>query len=301
MTPNPRITRATPVIVQGITGRAGRSHCRLMRAYGTNIVAGVSPRAAGTEVDGVPLFAGCAEAVARTGAQASVMFVGAEQLLAAIEEAVAAGIRVIVTPTEGMPIHDALKAKRLTLARGVTWIGASTPGMVVPGEAKLGFLPETCVAPGALGVMSKSGTLSYESCYRLVQRGIGQSVWVGVGGDPVKGVRFADLVPFFAADEKTAAVLIIGEIGGAEEEQFAASLAALRFAKPVFALIAGRSAPEGMSMGHAGALVHGTHGSYASKKAALEAAGVQVFGSIDEMVEGVCAVAARHGHWSTPV
>ena len=297
-TTNPRVTRTTPVIMQGITGRAGRSHCRLMRASGTNIVAGVSPRAAGTDIDGVPLFANCRDAVERTGARASVLFVGAEQLLGAIEEAVAAGIKLVVTPTEGMPIHDALKAKRLTVSAGVTWIGPSTPGMAVPGEAKLGFLPETCVAPGALGVMSKSGTLSYESCYRLVQRGIGQSVWVGVGGDPVKGVRFADLVPFFAADEKTAAVLIIGEIGGAEEEQFAQCLIACRFAKPVFALIAGRSAPEGLSMGHAGALVHGAHGSYALKKAALEAAGVQVFGSLDAMVEGICAAAAPHGHWS---
>jgi succinyl-CoA synthetase alpha subunit len=293
MTVNPRITRATPVIMQGITGRAGRSHCRLMRAYGTNIVAGVSPRAADSPIDGVPLFGNCAEAVERTGATASVLFVGAEQLLGAIEEAVAAGVKLVVTPTEGMPIHDALKAKRLTAARGVTWIGPSTPGMVVPGEAKLGFLPETCVAPGGLGVMSKSGTLSYESCYRLVQRGVGQSVWVGVGGDPVKGVRFADLVPFFAEDAATSAVLIIGEIGGAEEEQFAASLRAVRFAKPVFALIAGRSAPEGLSMGHAGALVHGAHGSYAVKKAALERAGVQVFGSIDAMVDSVCAAAKR--------
>lgn len=301
MTANPRITRETPVIMQGVTGRAGRSHCRLMRAYGTNIVAGVSPRAAGSDVDGVPLFANCAEAVARTGATASVLFVGAEQLLGAIEEAVAAGITLLVTPTEGMPIHDALRAKRLTLAAGVTWIGASTPGMVVPGEAKLGFLPDTCIARGGLGVMSKSGTLSYESCYRLVQRGIGQSVWVGVGGDPVKGVRFADLVPFYAADEKTAAVLIIGEIGGAEEEEFAATLQAHRFAKPVFALIAGRSAPEGLSMGHAGALVHGAHGTYAAKKVALEGAGVTVFGSLDEMVAGICDAAKRHGQWSASV
>ena len=300
MTPNPRITRRTPVLMQGITGRAGRSHCRLMRAFGTNIVAGVSPRAAGGDVDGVPLFGDCRAAVERTGAAASVLFVGAEQLLGAIEEAVAAGVKLIVTPTEGMPIHDALEAKRLTLSAGVTWIGPSTPGVVVPGEAKLGFLPETCVAPGALGVMSKSGTLSYESCYRLVHRGVGQSVWVGVGGDPVKGVRFADLVPFYAADEGTAAVLIIGEIGGAEEEQFAASLTASGFPKPVFALIAGRSAPEGLSMGHAGALVHGAHGSYAAKKSALEAAGVYVFGSLDEMVKGVCA-ASRDGHWSAQV
>jgi len=290
---DPRISRSTPVIMQGITGRAGQSHFRLMRAYGTNIVAGVSPRAAGSEIDGVPLFATCADAVARTGARASIMFVGAEQLLGAIEEAVAADVKLIVTPTEGMPIHDALKAKRLTLAAGVTWVGPSTPGLAVPGEAKLGFLPDTTLAPGPLGIMSKSGTLSYESGYRLVQKGIGQSVWVGVGGDPVKGVRFADLVPFYAADAQTEAVLIIGEIGGAEEEEFARAVTTHRLEKPAFALIAGRSAPEGINMGHAGALVHGAHGTYAAKKAALEAAGVRVFGSLDEMTRGVVSVLGR--------
>jgi succinyl-CoA synthetase alpha subunit len=290
---DPRITRATPVIMQGITGRAGRSHCQLMRAYGTNIVAGVSPRTAGGEVDGVPLFASCADAVAATGAQASVLFVGAEQLLGAIEEAVGAGIGLVVTPTEGMPVHDALKAKCVTLAADALWVGPSTPGMAVPGEAKLGFLPDTCLAPGPLGIMSKSGTLSYESGYRLVQQGIGQSVWIGVGGDPVKGVRFADLVPFFASDAQTEAVLIIGEIGGAEEESFAEALATHGFDKPVFALIAGRSAPEGVSMGHAGALVHGAHGTFAAKKAALEAAGARVFGSLDEMTRGIVAALRR--------
>lgn len=290
---DPRITRRTPVIMQGITGRAGRSHCRLMRAYGTNIVAGVSPRASGGDVDGVPLFESCAQAVAATGARTSILFVGAEQLLGAIEEAAAAGVQMIVTPTEGMPIHDALKAKRLTLARQMTWIGPSTPGMAVPGEAKLGFLPDTTLAPGPLGIMSKSGTLSYEAGYRLVQQGIGQSVWIGVGGDPVKGVRFADLVPFFVADAQTEAVLIIGEIGGTEEEEFAQALRAQRFGKPVYALIAGRSAPEGVSMGHAGALVHGAHGTYAAKRAALEAAQVQVFGSLQEMTRAIVA-ALRH-------
>jgi succinyl-CoA synthetase alpha subunit len=290
---DPRITRGTRVLMQGITGRAGRSHSQLMRAYGTNIVAGVSPRAAGSTLDGVPLFASCADAVAATGAQASVLFVGAEQLLGAIKEAVAARIGLIVTPTEGMPVHDALQAKRLTLAANVTWIGPSTPGMAVPGEAQLGFLPDATLARGPLGVMSKSGTLSYESCYRLVQQGIGQSIWIGVGGDPVKGVRFGDLVPFFAADDATEALLVIGEIGGAEEEEFAHAIAEQRFAKPVFALIAGRSAPEGVSMGHAGALVHGAHGTYAAKKAALEAAGARVFGSLDEMTRGVVAALRR--------
>jgi len=286
---NPRVDRNTPVLVQGITGRAGRMHSRLMRAYGTRIVAGVSPKVEVADVDGVPVFAGVREAVAATGATASVLLVGAAQLLAAIAEAVAAGVGLIVTPTEGMPAHDALAARRLTREAGVVWIGASTPGMAVPGEAKLGFLPDSALAPGPLGLMSKSGTLSYETGYRLARAGIGQSVWVGVGGDPVKGARFAELVPFYAADERTQALLVIGEIGGNEEEEFAAALIAQRFAKPAFALIAGSSAPEGVAMGHAGALVHGAHGSYAAKKSALEDAGVTVFASLDEMVQGVKA------------
>ncbi|HEX9686045.1 MAG TPA: succinate--CoA ligase subunit alpha, partial [Burkholderiales bacterium] len=255
--------------MQGITGRAGQLHSRLMRQYGTNVVGGVSPGARAREVNGVPVFSGCAEAVAATGARASVLLVGAMQLLAAMRDAVSSGIRTLVTPTEGMPVHDALKARKLCRESGTIWIGASTPGMAVPGESKLGFLPDVSLKPGPLGLMSRSGTLSYEAGYRLAQRGVGTSVWVGVGGDPVKGTRFADLVPFYAADPQTAALLIIGEIGGDDEEEFAQALSARRFPKPVFALIAGSSAPEGVTMGHAGALVHGSHGTYAAKRAAL--------------------------------
>jgi succinyl-CoA synthetase alpha subunit len=286
---SPRIDRSTGVIVQGITGRAGRMHTRLMRDYGTRIVAGVSPKTDVTDVDGIPVFASCSDAVLATHATASVLLVGAGQLLGAIEDAVKAGIQLIVTPTEGMPVHDALRARRLTREADVTWIGASTPGMAVAGQAKLGFLPEAALIPGPLGIMSKSGTLSYESGLRLAQRGVGTSIWIGVGGDTVKGTRFAELVPFFAADKPSEALLIIGEIGGSEEEEFAAALTAQRFAKPVFALIAGRSSPEGVTMGHAGALVHGSHGGYAAKKAALEQAGVKVFGSLDGMTNGLVA------------
>lgn len=286
---NPRIDRKTPVIVQGMTGRVGRLHSRLMREYGTNIVGGVSPKMETREVNGIPVFPDCREAVNATGATACVALVGAMQLLGAIEEAVAAGITYIVTPTEGMPVHDALKAKRLVAEAGVVWVGASTPGMAVPGEAKLGFLPDDALRPGPLGLMSKSGTLSYEAGYRLAQRGVGQSVWVGVGGDPVKGTRYADLVPFYAADAQTEGLLIIGEIGGHEEEDFAAALMAQRFPKPVFALIAGRTAPEGIAMGHAGALMHGSHGTYEAKRTALLSAGVQVFASLNEMVDGMAA------------
>jgi succinyl-CoA synthetase alpha subunit len=286
---NPRIDRSTPVIVQGITGRAGQLHSRLMREYGTNIVGGVSPGARGREVNGVPVFPDCGEAVAGTGARASVLLVGAMQLLDAMRDAVSAGIRYLVTPTEGMPVHDALKARKLCRETATVWVGASTPGMAVPGEAKLGFLPDVSLKPGPLGLMSKSGTLSYESGYRLAQRGVGTSVWVGVGGDPVKGTRFADLVPFYASDPQTAALLIIGEIGGDDEEEFAQALSGERFPKPVFALIAGSSAPEGVTMGHAGALVHGTHGTFAAKRAALEAAGARVFATLTEMVESVAS------------
>ena len=284
---NPRIDRTTPVIVQGITGRAGQMHSRLMKQYGTNIVGGVSPSSNINNIRGLPVFSDCAAAVKATGAKASVLLVGAFDLLTAMEDAIAVGIRYLVTPTEGMPVHDALKAWKRCRETGTVWVGASTPGMAVAGEAKLGFLPDDSLKPGPLGLMSKSGTLSYESGYRLAQAGIGTSVWVGVGGDPVKGTRYADLVPFYAADAKTEALLIIGEIGGSEEEEFAQALAAHRFGKPVFALIAGRSAPEGITMGHAGALVHGSHGTYAAKRAALETAGVTVFGSLNEMVAGI--------------
>lgn len=284
---SPRITRDTKVILQGISGRAGRLHSRLMREYGTNIVAGVSPPKDINKINGIPLFPDCASAVKATGATVSVALVGAYDLLAAMQEAVAAGIKMIVTPTEGMPVHDALKAKSLTQDAGVLWIGGSTPGMAVAEVAKLGFLPDVSLKSGPLGLMSKSGTLSYESGFRLAQRGVGTSVWVGVGGDPVKGARYSDLVPFYAADAQTRALLIIGEIGGRDEEDFAEALKTQRFAKPVFALIAGRTAPEGVAMGHAGALTYGSHGGYAAKRAALEAAGVTVFDTLNAMVEGV--------------
>lgn len=283
----PRIDRDTRVILQGISGRTGRLHSRLMREYGTNIVAGVAPVKDVSEINGIPLFPDCASAIAATGATVSVALVGAHDLLTAMQDAVAAGIKMIVTPTEGMPVHDALQAKRLTQQAGVLWIGGSTPGMAIAGVAKLGFLPDVSLKSGPLGLMSKSGTLSYESGFRLAQRSVGTSVWVGVGGDPVKGARYSDLVPFYAADEQTRALLIIGEIGGHDEEDFAATLKTDAFAKPVFALIAGRTAPEGVAMGHAGALTYGSHGSYAAKRTALESSGVMVFDTLNGMVDGI--------------
>jgi succinyl-CoA synthetase alpha subunit len=280
---DPRVFVAGPVLVQGGTGRVGASHIRLMRAFGTRIAGVVSPTMRVTEVDTVPVFPNCGQAVDATGARASVLFVAAPLLLVAMQEALAAGIVFLVTPTEGMPIHDALLAARAVAAAGAAWIGPSTPGMAIPGQAKLGFLPDVSLRPGPLGVMSKSGTLSYEAGYRLVRRGIGQSVWVGVGGDPVKGIRFADLLPFYAADDATRALLVIGEIGGDEEEELAARLRTSAFPKPVYAIIAGATAPEGATMGHAGAMIQGSIGGFASKQAALRDAGVRVFASLLEL------------------
>ena len=220
-----------------------------------------------------------------TGAVASVAMAPPLETLAAVEEALAAGIRIIVTVAEGIPLHDAIRIGRAVRRAGATWIGGSTPGMAIPGEIKLGFIPDVCLRPGPFAIMSKSGTLSYECGYRLAQAGLGQSIWVGVGGDQVKGVRFADLLPVFFADPRTHAIILVGEIGGSEEEECADALTRLGLRKPLYALIAGREAKEGVSMGHAGALVLGEAGTLASKTQRLTKAGARVFGSIEAIIE----------------
>ncbi len=283
------LSRTTPVIVQGITGRMGRTHAALMRAYGTNIVGGTSTRADTKEAAGVPVFADCRDAVQATGAVASVVMAPPLETLAAVEEALAAGIRLIVTVAEGIPLHDALKIGRIVRDASATWIGGSTPGVAIPDEIKLGFLPDVCLRPGPFAIMSKSGTLSYECGYRLAQAGLGQSIWVGVGGDQVKGVRFADLLPVFFDDPRTRAIILVGEVGGTEEEECADALLRLGVRKPVYALIAGREAKEGVSMGHAGALVMGEAGSLATKTRRLTEAGARVFSSIESLI-GACLV-----------
>lgn len=280
-----QLSRHTPVIVQGATGRAGSVHVRRMREYGTNIVGGVSARAGTGDVDGVPMFADCRAAVAATGARVSVVMVPPHSVLAAAQDALSAGIKLMVTVAEGVPVHDALRVGRLVRDANATWVGASTPGLAIPGEMKLGFLPNVSLKPGPLAMMSKSGTLSYETGYRLAGIGLGQSIWVGVGGDPVKGVRFADLIGTFEADPRTKGIVLIGEVGGNEEEEFADALAKLPNHKPVFALVAGRGAKEGVAMGHAGALTFGHVGTYASKTQRLQAADVRVFATIDALIE----------------
>lgn len=279
------LSRETPVIVQGITGRMGRTHAALMRAYGTNIVGGTSTRTDVKEAAGVPVFADCIAAVLATGAVASVAMAPPEETLAAVQEALVAGIRLIVTVAEGVPLHDAIRIGRAVRHAGATWIGASTPGMAIPGEIKLGFLPDVCLRPGPLAIMTKSGTLSYEVGYRLAREDLGQSIWVGVGGDSVKGVRFADLLPTFFNDARTKGIVLVGEVGGSEEEECADAYARLGAKKPLYALVAGREAKEGVSMGHAGALVHGEAGSLGSKHRRLTAAGALVFDSMEALIQ----------------
>ena len=279
------LSAATPVLIQGITGRMGRTHTALMRRYGTNIVGGVSARGDVSEVDDVPVFPDCASAVAATGAVASVLLVPPDDTRAAAEQALSAGISLIVTLAEGVTAHDALAIGRAARAAAATWVGPSTPGLAIPGVMKLGFLPDVTLHPGPLGLMSKSGTLSYEVGYRLGRVGLGQSLWVGVGGDAVKGVRFADLLEPFFAHGPTRGIVLVGEVGGTEEEECAEAYARLGAQKPLYALIAGREAKEGVAMGHAGALTFGDSGTLAAKTARLKAAGAQVFETMETLVQ----------------
>ncbi|WP_250625622.1 succinate--CoA ligase subunit alpha [Pinirhizobacter soli] len=280
---------AMKVVVQGATGRMGSRHAQLMKDYGTQVVAGTAGASGRREDIGIPLFDDCAQAVQATGATASITLVPPMDVLGAVTQALDAGIRLIVSPSEGMPVRDALVAVAKVREHGAHWVGPSTPGIAIPGRMKLGFIPDVSLLPGSLGVMSKSGTLSYEVCHRLARRGIGQSAWVGVGGDAAKGMRFAELLPFFHDDADTRAVLVLGEIGGDEEEELAQAMARSCFTKPVFVLLAGASAPEGVTMGHAGAMVHGGTGSMATKTRALRDVGAEVFTSIQALVDGVVA------------
>ena len=283
------LSGTVPVLVQGASGRTGQRHLQMMRGYGTCIVAGVSRRADLSAIAGVPVFPTCHAAVAATGARVSVAFVPAVSIEDAVCEALEAGIKLIVTVAEGMPVHDAARTLRRVQQHDAVWVGPSTPGLAVPGVLKLGFLPDIALAPGPLAVLSKSGTLSYECCYRLVERGIGQSLWIGVGGELVKGTRFGDVIPFLKAHDSTEALVVVGEIGGTEEEELAEAIRETGFAKPCFVLVAGSMAPEGRTMGHAGALIHGAQGTYESKRVALEAAGAAVLPTIDALVDAVAA------------
>jgi succinyl-CoA synthetase alpha subunit len=274
----------TRVLVQGITGRDGGFHTQQMLAYGTRVVGGVTPGKGGTEVHGLPVFDTVAEAVAETGANATAIYVPPLAAADAICEAADAGIALVVCITEGIPVHDMVRTLPYVHERGARLIGPNCPGLITPGVGKIGILPGSIVAPGDVGVLSRSGTLTYEVVHALSAAGIGQSTCVGIGGDPLIGTRFVDALGLFAADAGTRALVLIGEIGGNDEEEAAAFIAS-HPAQPVVAFIAGRTAPPGRRMGHAGAIVSGGSGTAAAKIAAFETAGVRVADTPGEIVQ----------------
>lgn len=276
------IDKNTRVICQGITGSAGMFHSRQCRDYGTQIVAGVTPGRGGQAVEGVPVFDTMIEAVERTGADASMIFVPPAFAADAIIEATDAGIRLIVTITEGIPVLDMVRVMRTLDGGRSTLIGPNCPGVITPEECKIGIMPGYIHRRGPIGVISRSGTLTYEAVWQLSNLGLGQSTCVGLGGDPIVGTSFVDLLRMFEADPATEGILMIGEIGGSAEEE-AAAFVAQQVTKPVAAFIAGRTAPRGKRMGHAGAVISGGKGTAAEKIAALQAAGILVAESPAEL------------------
>ena len=265
----------TRLVVQGLTGREGRFHALRNRDYGTKVVAGVTPGKGGQDVDGVPVFDTVAAAVAEAGANTSLIFVPARFAVDALYEAVDAGIGTIVHITENIPVLDMTRAYNYVWARGASLIGPNCPGVISPGKANVGIIPGEITHAGPVGLVSRSGTLTYQVMYEMAEAGVGQTTCVGIGGDPVVGSNFIDVLRRFEADPETEAVVMIGEIGGDEEEQ-AAAFVAEHMTKPVVAYIAGFEAPPGKRMGHAGAIVTGSSGTAAAKAAALEAVGAVV-------------------------
>jgi succinyl-CoA synthetase alpha subunit len=265
----------TRLVVQGFTGSEGSFHAEQMLDYGTNVVAGVTPGKGGAEHLGRPVFNTVAEAVDEEGANVSIIFVPPPFAADAVQEAVAAGIEVVICITEGIPVRDMVPTYHYARSQGARLIGPNCPGVITPGEAKVGIMPAKIFEEGPVGVISRSGTLTYETVDQLTRQGLGQSTAVGIGGDPVIGTRFIDALKLFEEDDQTEAVVLIGEIGGSAEEE-AAEYVEAHMSKPVFAFIAGRTAPPGRRMGHAGAIVSGGQGTAEGKFAALEEAGVTV-------------------------
>jgi succinyl-CoA synthetase alpha subunit len=272
----------TKVIVQGITGRDGSFHALSMREYGTRVVGGVTPGKGGRDVQGIPVFESVKEAAAETGADASVIFVPARFASAALREAADAGLPLVVCITEGIPVQEMLTNYHYVRERGARLIGPNCPGLITPGQAKLGIMPGPIHKPGGVGVISRSGTLTYEVVYNLTRSGLGQSTCVGIGGDPVVGTGYLELLEMFERDPGTRAVVLIGEIGGEEEEQ-AADYIRASMRKPVAAFISGRTAPPGKRMGHAGAIISGGKGTAEAKVRAFRQAGVPVADRPDQI------------------
>ncbi|MGB7629573.1 MAG: succinate--CoA ligase subunit alpha [Candidatus Deferrimicrobium sp.] len=284
---------ATRVLVQGLTGREGSFHARIMREYGTRIVGGVTPGKGGTDHDGIPVFDTVAEARDATGAEASIIFVPRSSAVDSAAEAIRAGLRLLVCTTDGIPVHDMLLLRAMARESGCTLVGPNCPGVISPGKSKLGFMPSHVYAPGTIGVIAKSGSLSYEVAYELTRAGLGQSTVVGIGGDPVKGCSFVDLLPMFADDPGTRVIVLLGEIGGSEEEGAARWMERNRPTKSVVAYVVGRTAPPSSKMGHPGTLFVWDGGRHEGKVERLRAAGALIADSPWEVA--ACAQTAAGG------
>ena len=270
------IDNATRLVIQGITGRDGSFHAKQMMEYGTQVVAGVTPGKGGQRFENsVPVFNTVAEAVAATNANTSVIYVPAAVAASAIFEAADAGIRLVICITEGIPVLDMTRVLPFVRERGARLLGPNCPGLISPGKSKVGIIPGNICKPGKIGVVSRSGTLTYEIIHQLSTHGLGQSTCIGIGGDPLIGTNFIDCLTAFQADAETAAIVMIGEIGGTDEQQ-AAEYAQREVKKPIVGFIAGQTAPPGRRMGHAGAIISGSSGTAAEKMAAFEKAGISV-------------------------
>lgn len=277
------VDKHTKVICQGFTGQQGTFHSEQCIAYGTQMVGGVTPGKGGTQHLGLPVFDSVAEAVHQTGATASMIYVPAPFAAEAILEGIAAGMDLITCITEGIPILDMLKVKRALVGSKTKLIGPNCPGIITPGECKIGIMPGAIHKPGKVGVISRSGTLTYEAVHQTTQLGLGQSTCIGIGGDPIHGLGFVDCLELFYKDPETEAIILIGEIGGTEEQEAAAFIRAQKTKKTIAAFIAGRTAPSGRTMGHAGAIVEGPQGTAEAKIEALKSAGVRIANSPAEI------------------
>ena len=284
------VDRNSRVVVQGLTGREGSFHALRNRAYGTNVVAGVTPGKGGEDVEGIPVFDTVADAVGQAGANASLVFVPARFAADAISEATGAGIDTVICITEGLPAHDMLNVYGTVRSRGVTLVGPNCPGVLSPGQANVGIIPAEIFSEGAVGLVSRSGTLTYQIGHELAQLGLGNSTIVGIGGDPVVGSSFIDVLGKFQADDATEIIVMVGEIGGDEEEKAARFIEA-EMTKPVVSYIAGFTAPPGKTMGHAGAIISGSSGTAHAKKDALEACGIRVGTTPTETAQLVAEIA----------